>query len=144
MSFWREIREFCRETGQLAPETKGQIIRCIYESLALRYATVWEKLVQYTEHQPKTLHIVGGGCQDKLLNQFAANAIGIKVAACPVEATGLGNILAQMLADGQITDLSEGRRIVLESSLVEIYNPEEPDIWAEAKDKFQAIENNKR
>ena len=139
-----KIRDFCRETGQPAPETKGQIIRCIYESLALRYATVWEKLVQYTEHPPKTLHIVGGGCQDKLLNQFAANAIGIKVAACPVEATGLGNILAQMLADGQITDLSEGRRIVLESSLVEIYNPEEPDIWAEAKDRFQAIENNKR
>lgn len=137
-----KIQEYCRETGQPAPESKGQIIRCIYESLALRYATVWEKLVQYTENKPKTLHIVGGGCQDKLLNQFAANAIGIKVAACPVEATGLGNILAQMLADGQIADLSEGRRIVLDSSLVEIYQPEEQAIWAQAKEKFQAIQSN--
>ncbi|MGC6455914.1 MAG: rhamnulokinase [Coraliomargaritaceae bacterium] len=136
-----KIQAFCRDTGQPVPESIGQIIRCIYESLALRYARVWEKLISYTEDKPETLHIVGGGCQDKLLNQFAANAIGVKVAACPVEATGLGNILAQMLADGQITDLAEGRRIVLESSLVEIYEPEGRDSWEPAKETFQAIEN---
>jgi rhamnulokinase len=135
-----KIQSFCRETGQPVPESKGQIIRCIYESLALRYATVWKKLTQYTENPPQTLHIVGGGCQDKLLNQFAANAIGIKVAACPIEATGLGNILAQMLADGQIANLSEGRRIVLDSSLVEIYEPEDADSWDKAKERFQTIE----
>ena len=134
-----KIQAFCRETGQPVPESKGEVIRCIYESLALRYATVWDKLTQYTEHKPETLHIVGGGCQDKLLNQFAANAIGVKVAACPVEATGLGNILAQMLADGQIETIAEGRRIVLDSSLVECNEPEDSDIWAEAKKKFQAI-----
>ena len=134
-----KIQEFCQKTNQPIPESKGQIIRCIYESLALRYADVWEKLIQYTEHKPKTLHIVGGGCQDKLLNQFAANAIGVKVAACPVEATGLGNILAQMLADGEIKDLSEGRKIVLSSSLVETFEPTDPAQWAEAKKTFSAI-----
>jgi rhamnulokinase len=134
-----KIQAFCHETGQPIPETKGEIIRCIYESLALRYATVWEKLIQYTEHKPKTLHIVGGGCQDKLLNQFAANSIGVKVAACPVEATGLGNILVQMLANGDINNISEGREIVLNSSLVETFDPEDQVPWAEAKVKFAAL-----
>ena len=134
-----KIQAFCRETEQPVPETKGAIIRCIYESLALRYGTVWERLIQYTEHKPNTLHIVGGGCQDKLLNQFAANAIGVKVAACPVEATGLGNILSQMLADKQISKISEGRAIVLNSSLVETFEPSDQDLWAEAKLQFAAL-----
>lgn len=134
-----KIQEYCNETGQPIPETKGQIIRCIYESLALRYASVWQRLIKYTEHKPKTLHIVGGGCQDKLLNQFAANAIGVRVAACPVEATGLGNILAQMLADGEIENLSEGREIVLRSALVETFEPTDSVPWAEAKAKFARL-----
>ncbi len=134
-----KIQDFCRKTGQPVPETKGQIIRCIYESLALRYATVWEKLMNYVDEQPQCLHIVGGGCQDKLLNQFAANAIGVKVAACPVEATGLGNILAQMLADKQIANLTEGRKIILNSSLVETFEPTDQTPWAEAKVKFLTV-----
>ena len=89
-----KIQTYCREKGQPIPESKGEIIRTIYESLALRYATVWERLMTYTATPPRSLHIVGGGCQDKLLNQFAANAIGTTVKASPVEATGLGNILA--------------------------------------------------
>lgn len=134
-----KIQQYCKETNQPIPETKGQIIRCIYESLALRYAEVWEKLMKYTDTPPQTLHIVGGGCQDKLLNQFAANAIGIKVAACPVEATGLGNILVQMMSDGTIKDLSEGREIVLKSSLVETFEPEDKSDWSAAKEKFAEL-----
>jgi len=134
-----KIQAFCHETGQPIPETKGEIIRCIYESLALRYATVWEKLIRYTEHKPTMLHIVGGGCQDKLLNQFAANSIGVTVAACPVEATGLGNILVQMLANGDIKDISEGREVIHNSSLVETFEPEDQVIWREAKAKFANI-----
>ncbi|MEM0964551.1 MAG: rhamnulokinase family protein [Verrucomicrobiota bacterium] len=131
-----KIQQYCEETNQPVPETKGQIIRCVYESLALRYAEVWDKLMNYTKKPPTTLHIVGGGCQDKLLNQFAANAIGTKVDACPVEATGLGNILVQMLSDGSINDISEGRQIVLNSSLLETYEPSDPEVWHEAKEKF--------
>ncbi|MEO0509511.1 MAG: rhamnulokinase family protein [Verrucomicrobiota bacterium] len=131
-----KIQQYCRDTEQPLPETKGQIIRCVYESLALRYAQVWELLMKYTQTPPTTLHIVGGGCQDKLLNQFAANAIGTRVAACPVEATGLGNILVQMLSDGSIKDIAEGREVVLNSSLVESYEPADKEIWNEAKEKF--------
>jgi rhamnulokinase len=136
-----KIQAYCHENGQIVPETKGEIIRTIYESLALRYATVWKKLMPYTETPPRSLHIVGGGCQDKLLNQFAANAIGITVKASPVEATGLGNILAQMLADGVIENLNEGRTIVANSSIVETFEPEDQVPWAEAKARFQAIDN---
>jgi rhamnulokinase len=134
-----KIQEFCDETGQPIPETKGEIIRCIYESLALRYSQVWQSLMQYVDEAPTTLHIVGGGCQDNLLNQFAANAIGVTVAACPVEATGLGNIMAQMLADGAIANVAEGRAIVLNSSLVEKFEPADQVAWREAKAKFSTL-----
>lgn len=134
-----KIQAFCHEHGQPIPETKGEIIRTIYESLALRYAVVWEKLMTYTETPPRSLHIVGGGCQDKLLNQFAANAIGITVKASPVEATGLGNILAQMLADGAIENIEEGREIVVNSSIVEVFEPADQVPWTEAKAKFKAL-----
>ncbi|MGB0184873.1 MAG: FGGY-family carbohydrate kinase, partial [Opitutales bacterium] len=87
----------------------------------------------------RSLHIVGGGCQDKLLNQFAANAIGITVKASPVEATGLGNILAQMLADGAIASIEEGREIVVNSSIVEVFEPADQVPWTEAKAKFAAL-----
>jgi rhamnulokinase len=134
-----KIKAFCQETGQPVPESKGEIIRCIYESLALRYAQVWDSLIQYVDQAPSSLHIVGGGCQDSLLNQFAANAIGVTVAACPVEATGLGNIMAQMLADGSINNISEGRTIVLNSSLVEKFEPADQASWIEAKATFAAF-----
>lgn len=134
-----KIQEFCHASGQPIPETPGEIIRCIYESLALRYNQVWHSLMQYVDEMPKTLHIVGGGCQDKLLNQFAANAIGVTVAACPVEATGLGNIIAQLLADGAIANVAEGRAIVLNSSLVEKFEPADQVIWTEARAKFEFI-----
>lgn len=134
-----KIQEFCKETGQPVPETNGQIIRCIYESLALRYSQAWTSLMQHVDEAPTTLHIVGGGCQDDLLNQFTANAIGVTVAACPVEATGLGNIMAQMLADGTISTVAEGRAIVLNSSLVLEFEPEDQGEWAQAKAKFQTL-----
>jgi len=134
-----KIQAYCRDTNQPVPESKGEIIRCIYESLALRYAQAWDQLIQYTDQKPATLHIVGGGCQDKLLNQFTANSINMNVTACPVEATGLGNILVQMLADGEISDLKEGREIILNSSLVETFEPEDVALWKEARAKFESI-----
>lgn len=134
-----KIQEFCRETGQYVPETPGEIVRCINESLAMRYAEVWEKLVAYTDHKPEVLHVVGGGCQDRLLNQFTANAIGVTVKAGPVEATGLGNILAQMLADGAISSLAEGRAIVAASFPVEDFVHVDDEVWALAREKFATL-----
>ena len=133
------IQRYCGKTDQPVPERKGQIIRCIYESLALRYAQVWDRLVSYTENTPEAIHIVGGGCQDKLLNQFTANALGVPVLASPVEATGLGNIMAQLMADGSITSLTEGREIVANSSLVDRYEPEDSEAWKNARATFDQL-----
>lgn len=134
-----KIQNYCSQTNQPIPETPGQIIRCIYESLALRYLYVWEKLIQYTDTKPSTLHIVGGGCQDKLLNQFTANALGVTVKAGPVEATGLGNILSQMLADQTISSISEGRQIVAKSFEGSTFSPQDIQIWKEAYIRFSEI-----
>lgn len=135
----RKIQTFCRETGQPVPESPGEIIRCIYESLALRYAEVWKNLPHYTESTPDQLHIVGGGCQDKLLNQFTSNAINAPVVAGPVEATGLGNILAQMLADGTINSLAEGRALVAASFPLEEYTPRDTQAWEAMKERFALL-----
>ncbi len=131
-----KIGDFCAETGQPIPKSPGEIIRCVYESLALRYAEVWENLPNYIGEKPECLHIVGGGCQDTLLNQFTANALNAPVKAGPVEATGLGNILAQMIADGTIHSLAEGRRIVAASFPVETYFPCDTAAWNAVKKRF--------
>ncbi|MGF1530255.1 MAG: rhamnulokinase family protein [Puniceicoccaceae bacterium] len=133
------IQAFCRETSQPIPESKGQIIRCIYESLALRYAQVWEKLIQYAPAPPPTLHIVGGGCQDELLNQFTANALQVPIIAGPVEATGYGNILAQLLADGRIEDLAEGRQLIRRSVSPKEFFPAEKEAWSSAISRFNHL-----
>jgi rhamnulokinase len=135
----KKIQDFCEEHGEIIPETPGEIIRCIYESLALRYAQAWKQLLHHVDEKPNTLHIVGGGCQDKLLNQLAANAIGAKVTAGPVEATGLGNMIIQMMADGAVDSLAEGREIVAASFPVDTYEPTDPEIWAPAKERFAKL-----
>ena len=94
------IRTYCRETGQAVPETKGEIVRCALESLALEYRWVAERLDEMVGRPLPTLHIFGGGSQNKLLNQFAADATGQTVVAGPVEATAIGNILVQAIALG--------------------------------------------
>lgn len=134
-----KIQDYCRETKQQVPETPGETIRCIYESLALRYAEVWKKLPNYTDEAPDCLHILGGGCQDKLLNQFTANALGTRVLAGPIEATGLGNIITQMMADGAIQSLAEGRAIVANSFPLESYDPKDTEIWNAVKERFASL-----
>ena len=133
------IQAYCQETRQPIPNTPGEVIRCIYESLALRYAEVWTKLPKYTEAAPDCLHVVGGGCQDVLLNQFTANALGARVLAGPVEATGLGNILAQMMADGEISSLAEGRAIVARSFAIKTYEPTDTESWDAVKERFASL-----
>ena len=136
----RRIQDFCWNTRQLIPETKGQIIRCIYESLALKYAAVWKSLIQYTEGNPPILHIVGGGSQDDLLNQFTANAIGAPVVAGPTEATGLGNVLVQMMAHEKIGSLKEGREIVRASYEYKTYEPQDTEQWRKARETFNSVQ----
>lgn len=123
------IREFCRKTCQPVPETMGEFVRCILESLALKYKTVISKINSRTGNTIGTLHIVGGGSQNELLNQFTADATGVPVEAGPVEATALGNILIQSIARGKIGSLKEGRAMVARSFPIKKYQPSTPEKW---------------
>ena len=134
-----KILAFCRETGQPAPTTPGEFTRCILESLALLYRHTLEQLEACTGHPVTTLHIVGGGSQNLLLNQFSANATGRTVIAGPAEATATGNILIQALALGQLKNLAELRQVVCNSCAGQTYQPQDAAIWAQAYGRFQKL-----
>ncbi|MEE9430465.1 MAG: rhamnulokinase [Melioribacteraceae bacterium] len=126
------IEDYCKKTDQIAPETQGQFVRCILESLALKYNFLLEKINKQVESPIEVLHIIGGGSQNELLNQFTANAIGIPVIAGPVEATAIGNILIQAIAKKKIKNLQEGRMIVKNSFELKKYLPQDKKLWLEA------------
>jgi len=126
------IENYCRKTQQKIPETQGQFIRCILESLALKYNYLLNKINNQIEEPIEILHIIGGGSKNKLLNQFTASAIGIPVIAGPIEATAIGNILVQAITKKKIKNLHEGRRIVKKSFPIKKYLPQDNDIWTEA------------
>ena len=124
---------------QPAPTTPGEFTRCILESLALLYRHTLEQLEACTGHPVTTLHIVGGGSQNLLLNQFSANATGRTVIAGPAEATATGNILIQALALGQLKNLAELRQVVCNSCAGQTYQPQDAAIWAQAYGRFQKL-----
>ena len=117
------IKQFCRETGQHIPQTDGEIVRCIYESLARRYQSAYESLMKITGKTYGEIHIVGGGAQDGFLCQLTADFCGVPVIAGPVEATAAGNIAVQLIAAGEIKDLKEARGIISKSFAVKTYLP---------------------
>lgn len=119
----RRVQEYCQKTGQPVPETKGEILRCIYDSLSLKYRYAVGQIETCTEKQYDVLHIVGGGVKDTLLCQLTADAIGKSVVAGPVEATVYGNLVLQLLALGAVQDLKEAREIVRRSDKVNTFTP---------------------
>ena len=133
------IQSFCHETRQPVPETKGEVMRCVLDSLALEYRQVAENLDDMVGRHLPVIHIVGGGSQNRLLNQFAADATGRFVVAGPVEATAIGNVLVQALALGHIDTLSEARALVRRSFQVETFEPGNTDAWDEAYERYLAL-----
>ncbi len=133
------IREWCRASKQPVPETRGELIRVILESLALRYRSVLDALEELAGRRLDRLRLVGGGIQNRLLNQFAANAVQRPVIAGPVEATAIGNVLMQLLADGAIASLSEGRALVAKSFPTETFEPQDSAEWESAYQTFKEI-----
>jgi len=119
----KAIQDYCRETKQPVPKTEGELVRCAYESLALKYKEVLGWLEELGGEPIEIIHIVGGGSQSKMLNQFAADACERPVLAGPVEATALGNLLVQVRASGEISTLSEIREVARKSSRVTRYDP---------------------
>ena len=130
------IRAHCKATGQRVPEDRGTVARVVFESLALKYRWTLESLDQVMGRRAKTLHIVGGGSRNRLLNQFAANSTGRPVVAGPVEATAIGNLLMQMLAMGAVSSLEEGRAVVRDSFDAESFEPRETAAWDDAYAAF--------
>ncbi|MDB6030106.1 MAG: rhaB [Verrucomicrobiales bacterium] len=128
------IQRFCRETGQPVPETEGQIIRCVLESLALKYKSVLAGLEELTGTPIEVIHVVGGGCRNMLLNQFTANACGRPVLAGPVEATVMGNLLVQIRSKGELG--SDLRSVVRASSEVTEVKPQSSAQWDDAFGRF--------
>jgi rhamnulokinase len=131
-----KIRRFCQETGQPVPESKGEVLRCALESLALRYRWVLERLEEMMGRRINVVHVIGGGMQNELLCQFGADAMQRPVVAGPIEATAMGNVLMQALALGHIGSLEEGRAIVRRSFQVRNYEPVDAEPWQEAYDRY--------
>ena len=123
------IQNYCRESGQYIPQTVGELSRCIYESLSFRYNQVLTNLRQLSDKPIEKLHIIGGGSNNKMLNQFTANATNIEVISGPSEATAIGNIMLQAQAAGLVKDKSEIRKIIKNSVEQEVFTPENIEEW---------------
>lgn len=132
----RAIQEFCRETSQPIPKTEGELIRCAYESLALKYRQVLGWLEELTGNHIGVIHIVGGGSQSEILNQFTADACQRPVLAGPVEATAMGNLLVQVRSNTELSSLGDIRRVVRNSCQVVSYEPRRPEPWETAAERF--------
>ncbi|MBQ3141104.1 MAG: rhamnulokinase [Clostridia bacterium] len=135
------IREFCRKTNQPIPENIGDYSRCITESLALKYRYTIEKLEQLLGYSLDVVRMVGGGVKDRLLCQFTANATGKTVQAGPIEATAIGNVCMQLIAEGVFANVEEARAAIAESFDILTYQPEERAKWDEAYERFRTVCN---
>lgn len=133
------VREFCSKTGQYVPETVGEIMRCIYESLAMKYRLTFEKLRECTERDYPVIHVIGGGTKDGLLCQMTANSCDRTVKAGPIEATVMGNVAVQLMSDGSVENIGQARKIVAESSELKTFEPKDTDKWAEAYEDFLKV-----
>ena len=130
------IRQYCEERNMEVPETDQQIVRCIMDSLALRYRTVMDYLKEFSPNPIKRLHIIGGGAKNALLNQFTSNSTGLPVYAGPSEATAIGNIMIQLKAAGYVKDINEMRDLISKATEVKEFIPQDKEMWDEAYGRY--------
>ena len=133
------IRAFCRETGQGTPHSHSEFVRCILESLALKYRLVLEQLKEIYSYPINKIHIIGGGSKNKVLCQYTADATGVPVISGPVEATSIGNILVQALTWKHVSSLSEIRKIIRNSFELQTYTPSSPQAWNSVYERYKTI-----
>jgi rhamnulokinase len=134
-----KIAEYCRRTGQPAPEPPGPMCRTILESLALRYRQVLESLESLLGRRIERIHIVGGGSRNRVLNQFVADATGRPVIAGPAEATAAGNVAVQAIGAGLLKDLREARDLIRRSFPMTVFEPKPQADWDAAYQRFCAL-----
>lgn len=131
-----KIRDYCHRTGQKVPVNDGALVRCIYESLAMKYRYAIEQLQENTGKTFEVLHLLGGGTKDEFLCQMAADSLQILVIAGPIEATAVGNILLQLIALGEIESVSAGRELIRRHEKVTTYLPRQASGFLEAYESF--------
>lgn len=135
----KRVQKFCERTGQYVPQNRGEIMRCIYQSLAMKYRYAFKAISETTGKKYETIHMIGGGTKDRLLCQMTADSCNVNVVAGPIEATATGNIAVQLIALGEIESLAAARKIV-ESSVEPVnYSPKETAAYDEAYDRFLKI-----
>ncbi len=134
-----KIREYCRKTGQPIPESMGEILRCIYQSLVCEFALTLESISEITGLKYDRIHMIGGGTKDKLLCELTADCCGIPAVAGPTEATALGNGIASLIALGEIENVAAARRIIIDSGLTHTFEPTEHAKWLEALKNYRKI-----
>ena len=132
----KKIRDFCERTNQPIPETIGQVARCIYESLALKYRHALEGLEKMKGQRIDSLNIVGGPINNRFLDQLIADSLDRQVVTGPVEGAAIGNLLTQAMALGHIADLTELRQVVRNSEPVEVWQPNHTPEWEAAYEKM--------
>ena len=135
------IKKYCHNSKQPVPESDAQLIRCIFESLALRYREVIDILKSVASHPIDVLQVIGGGSKNALLNQLTANATGVKVIAGPGEATAIGNAMVQARSAGVVSSLEQMREMIARSVETEVFTPEDTEEWDEVYERYKKIAN---
>lgn len=133
------VAEFCRATGQPVPETAGQVMRTIYESLALKYRWALDRMVTTSGKRVDVMHVIGGGSRSALLCQMTANSIARPVVAGPSEATALGNAVVQLITLGELPSLAAAREAVARSTATVRYKPRQQEEWDAVYTRFEAL-----
>ena len=139
VSMVEAIKDYCKHHNEPIPDSKAQICRCIFDSLALRYGECFRSLSSFAPFKIETLHIIGGGSLNRYLNQMTANACGVTVLAGPQEATAIGNIMLQAKARGRVNGMADMRKVIAESIQLERFEPQNTELWARAYEKYQQI-----
>jgi rhamnulokinase len=133
------IRTFCERSGQPQPQTVGEVMRSIYESLAFKYRFLLERMSALCGQRADVIHIVGGGSQNALLNQMTADATGCVVKGGPSEATALGNAIVQLIALGELGDVGQAREMLHRSMSLTTFEPRQTAAWDAEYERFKSI-----
>ena len=136
----RRVKEYCEKTGQYVPQNRGEIMRCIYQSLAMKYRYTFDSVKTLSKKEYSHINIVGGGTKDGLLCQMAANVCAAEIYAGPIEATALGNIAVALFALEELSGLKEIREVVSNSTDLKVFTPVDSDAWDKAyKDYLKVL-----
>ncbi len=133
------IAAYCKKTSQSIPRTIGEFSRCAFQSLVLAYTFSIRQLEDIIKKKIEIIYIVGGGSKNKLLCQWVSDALGLPVVSGLAETTATGNILLQMVSMGEVKNISEAKKVLLNSVKLKYYEPKDTSIWQDKYDKYQQI-----